>query len=132
MSSYHLSSEKKTINSSIPKWCDINKGKTMHWRNKMSTSQLLVCCYVNLKMEGCITFLPPWIVNEQLALDGITRLWQFILGTWELLELENWKPNKLWTLFLSRWSKENLTFSKVVTSFWVKLIPFWMGHIVGI
>jgi hypothetical protein len=28
-------------------------------------------------------------------------------------------------------SKENLAFSRVVTSFWVKLIPFWMDHTVG-
>jgi hypothetical protein len=41
------------------------------------------------------------------------------------------EPNKLRTLFLNRWWKENLIFSKVVTSFWVKLVPFWMGHTVG-
>jgi hypothetical protein len=56
-------------------------------------------------------------VSQQLALDGLTKLWQFIVGTWELLELENWEPNKLRALFLNRRSKENLKFFKVVTSF---------------
>jgi hypothetical protein len=38
-------------------------------------------------------------------------------NTWELLELEDWELNKLLTLFLHTWLKENPTSSKVVTSF---------------
>ncbi len=70
-------------------------------------------------------------VSQQLALDGLTKLWQFIIGTWEFLELENWEPNKFRALFLNKRSKENLTFFKVVTSFWVKLVPFWMDDTIG-
>jgi aromatic ring hydroxylase len=54
------------------------------------------------------------------------------MGTLELLELEDWKPNKLQALFLCRQSKQNLASSRVVISFWVKLLPSWMGHTVGI
>jgi len=106
-------------------------GKIVHWKNKMPTSQLLVCCYVILKTKGRFTFLPPQVVGQQLASNGFTRLWQLIACTWELLELEDWKPNKLWVLFLCKQSKQNLASPKVVTSFWVKLVPSWMGHIVG-
>jgi hypothetical protein len=39
------------------------------------------------------------------------------MGTWELLELEDWEPNKLQALFSHKRSNENLASSKVVTSF---------------
>jgi hypothetical protein len=58
--------------------------KTMCWRNNLLASQLFVCGCVILNTEGHLTFLPP-----QLALDGLTRLWQLIACTWELLELED-------------------------------------------
>jgi hypothetical protein len=48
-----------------------------------------------------------------------------------MFEVKDWKPNKLQALFLRRQSKESLAFSKVVTSFWVKLVSSWMGHKVG-
>jgi hypothetical protein len=67
----------------------------MHWISKMLASQLLVCCYVNLKMEGHFTFLPPRIVGQQLASNNLTRLWQLTTCKWELLELKDWEPNKL-------------------------------------
>jgi hypothetical protein len=60
----------------------------MHWRNKMPTSQLLVCYYVNLKMEGHLTFLLTQVLGQQLALDDFIRLWQLTINTWELLELK--------------------------------------------
>jgi hypothetical protein len=75
----------------------------MHLKNKMLTSQLLMCC-VNLKIEGCFTFLPPQVIGQQLALEGLTRLGQLILvGTWELLEQKDWEPHKFQVLFLWRW-----------------------------
>jgi hypothetical protein len=83
----------------------------------MSASQLLVCCYVNLKTKCCFTTLPPQVVGQQLASNGLTRLWQLIEGIWELIELEYWKPNKFQTLFLRKRLRENSTSSKVVTSF---------------
>jgi len=59
------------------------------------------------------------------------KLGQLItLGTWELFDQKYWEPNKLWALFLWRSLKGNLT-SRVVNSFWVNLVPFWMGHTVG-
>ncbi len=119
------------INSSNPCGATSTMRTIMHWKNKTPTSQLLVCCGVILKMKGCLIFLPPWVVSQPLALNSFTRLWQLITSTWELLELEDWKPNKLWVLFLCRWSKENPASSKDVTSFWVKLVPSWMGHIIG-
>jgi hypothetical protein len=51
--------------------------------------------------------------------------------TWELFEQEDWEPNKLQALLLQRQSKEILAFFRVVDSFCIKLIPFWMGHTVG-
>jgi len=48
-----------------------------------------------------------------------------------LLELKDEKSNKLQTLYLHRESKENHASSKVLTSFWVKLILSWMGHMIG-
>jgi hypothetical protein len=85
-----------TINSSIPRWRDINRGKTVHWVRKMSTSQLLVCCYVILKMEGRLIFLPPWVVGQQLGLANRTMLWIIIANTCKLLGLDNWELIKLW------------------------------------
>jgi hypothetical protein len=70
-------------------------GKIVHGISKMLTSQLLVCCYVNLKTKGCPTFLPPRIVGQQLASDNFSKLWQFTTRTWELLKLKDWEPNKL-------------------------------------
>ncbi len=58
----------------------------------MLASQFLVCCCVYLKMESHLIFLPLRIVGQQLALDGFTRLWQLIRGTWELLELKDCEP----------------------------------------
>jgi len=55
---------KNIANLSVPKWQNINRGKIVHCWNKMPTSQLLVCCCVNLKMKGCFTFLPPWVVRQ--------------------------------------------------------------------
>ncbi len=92
---------------------------------------MLVCCCVNLKIEGYFTFLPPQVVGQQLASDGLIRLWQLIEGIWELNELEYWKPNKLQTLFLHKRSKENPASFQIVTSFWIKLTPYGMGHRVG-
>jgi hypothetical protein len=40
-----------------------------------------------LKTKGHLTFLPPQVVGQQLASDGLTRLWQLTTSTWELLEL---------------------------------------------
>jgi hypothetical protein len=119
---------KNIVNSSIPKWGDINRGKTMHWVNKMPTSQLLVCCWVILKMKGHLTFLPPWIVGQQLTSVDHTMLWTLITSTCELLGLNNWETNKLQTQL---WSNDNLASSRIITSFWLKLIPSWMSHIVG-
>ncbi len=103
-------------------------GKTMHWVNKMSTYLLLVCWCVILKIEGCFTILPPGVVGQQLASVGHTMLWALITSTCEMLELDDWEPNKLWTWLRS---KKNPTSSRVVTSFWVKSIPSWMGHTIG-
>jgi len=90
----------------------------MHWRSKMLASQLLMCCCVILRTKGHLTFLPPQVVGQQLASKGLTRLGQFtIVGTWELLEHEDWEPNKLQELLLWRWSKENPTSSKIINSF---------------
>ncbi len=87
----------------------------MHWRSNLPASQLFICNCVILNMEGLFTFLPPRVVGQQLASDNLTRLWQLTRGTWELLELEDWKPNKLRTSFLHKWSKGNLVSSTVVT-----------------
>jgi hypothetical protein len=84
----------------------------------MLVFQLLVCCCVNLRTNGCLTFLPPQVVGQQLALEGLTALGQLTkTDTWELLEHEDWEPNKLRALLLRRWSKENPTFAKVINSF---------------
>jgi hypothetical protein len=80
---------KNIVNLSIPKWKDINRGKTMHWVDKMPASQLLVCCCVILKTKGCFTFLPPQVVGQQLTLVNRTMLWVLIVGTCEMLELNN-------------------------------------------
>jgi hypothetical protein len=70
-----------------------------------------------LKIESHFTFLPQ-VIGQQLASKGFTRLGQLIVAsTWELLEQENWEPNKLRALFLQRWSKENLASSQVDNSF---------------
>jgi hypothetical protein len=99
----------------------------------MPVFQLLVCCCVNLRTNGCFTFLPPQVIGQRLTLEGLTTLGQLTkIGTWELLEHEDWEPNKLWALLLRRRSKGNLTFAKVINSFWVKLVPSWMGHTIGI
>jgi hypothetical protein len=45
-----------------------------------------------------------------------------------LLEQKDWEPNKLGVLLLQRQLKENPTSFKVLNSFLVKLVPFWMGH----
>jgi hypothetical protein len=94
----------------------------------MLASQLLVCYCVILKTEGRITFLPPWIVGQQLASGSHTMLWALIEATCELLKLDNWEPNKL-----QAWpqSKGKPASSKVVTSFRIKTIPFWMNHTIG-
>jgi hypothetical protein len=98
----------------------------------MPTSQLLLCYCVNLKIEGHLTFLPPRVVGQQLTSKGFTRLVQLIVvSTWELLEQKRLEPNKLRMLFLCKWSKENPTSSRIVNSFWAKLIPSWMGHTIG-
>jgi len=99
--------------------------KIMHWVSKMPTSQLLVCWCIILKTKGYIAFLPPWVVGQQLASTGCTMLWTLIVSTCEMLEINNWEPNKLRTQL---WSKENHVSFRVVTSFWVKSIPSWMGH----
>jgi len=88
----------------------------------------LVWCCVILKTEGCLTFLPPQVVGQQLASSDRTMLWTLIQITNELLGLDNWEPNQLWTQL---WSKENHASFIVITSFWVKLVPSWMSHIVG-
>jgi hypothetical protein len=62
----------------------------------MQACQLLVCYYVILKMEGRFT-LPPWVVGQQLASIGHTMLRAFIAGTYEMLELDDWEPNKVQT-----------------------------------
>jgi hypothetical protein len=69
--------------------------KTMHWVSKMPTSQLLVWCYVILKMEGWFTFLPPWVVGQQLASTNCTMLWTLITCTCKMLELDDWEPKNL-------------------------------------
>jgi len=105
--------------------------KTVHWKSNLQASQLFVCYCVILNREDLFTFSPPRVIGQQLASNSLVGLWQLTKNTWELLELKDWKPNKLWALFLQKWSKENLTSYRVVTSFWVKLIPYWMGHKVG-
>jgi hypothetical protein len=40
----------------------------------MLASQLFMCCCVILNMEGRLTFLPPQVVGEQLALYDLARL----------------------------------------------------------
>jgi len=131
VTSYCLSSERIFVNSSILGWQKSTSRKTVHWKSNLSASQLFVCYCVILNIEDLLTFLPPQVVGQQLASNSLVGLWQLTSSTWELLELEDWKPNKLWALFLHKWSKENTTSSIVVTSFWVKLIPSWMGHKVG-
>jgi hypothetical protein len=42
----------------------------------MLVSQLLVCYCVILNTKGHLTFLPPRVVGQQLALIGLTRLLQ--------------------------------------------------------
>jgi hypothetical protein len=70
-------------------------------------------------MEGHFTFLPPQVIGQHFASEDVTTH-NMHMG---FLELKDWKPNKLQTLFLNKRLKENLASSKVVTSFWVKLIP---------
>jgi len=92
----------------------------MHWISKILACQLLVCYCVILEMKGHFTFLPPQIIGQQFISASRTMLWALIVGTCEMLELEDWEPNKLRTQL---WSKENFTSSKVVTSFWIKSVP---------
>ncbi len=117
------------VNSSIHRWKDINRWEIVHWVSKLLTSQLLVWCCVILKVEGHFTFLPPQVVGQQLASVGHTMLWTLIASTCKLLGLDDWEPNKLWTWLRS---KENPTSSRVITSFWVKSIPSWINHPIGI
>jgi hypothetical protein len=67
-------------------------GKTVHWVSKMPTSQLLVCYYVILKIEGCFTFLPPqscgpticigWLHNVvNIHSSDMQNVWTKQLGT---------------------------------------------------
>jgi hypothetical protein len=59
----------------------------MHLKSKMLTSQLLVYCCVNLRIENRLTFLPPQVVSQQLASESLTRLKQLTTAsTWELFE----------------------------------------------
>ncbi len=64
--------------------------KMVHLKSKMLASQLLVYFCVNLRIESCLTFLPPQVVGQQLASKSFTRLKEFtIASTWELLEQED-------------------------------------------
>ncbi len=103
-------------------------GKVVHWVSKMPTSQLLVWCCVILKTKSHLTFLPSQVVGQQFASVSYTMLWALITSTCEMLELNDWEPNKLQAQLL--FLKKNPT-SKVVFFFWVKLVPYLMGHIVG-
>jgi hypothetical protein len=93
-------------------------GKTMHLKSKMPASQLLMCCCIILKTKGHLTFLPPQVVGQQLASKILTKLGQLTtIGTWELLEHEDWELNKLQALLLWRWSKENHASFRIIISF---------------
>ncbi len=63
--------KKNIVNSSIPKWWDINNGENNSGEVKWQPPN---CCCVILKMKGCFTFLPPQVVDQQLASNGLTRL----------------------------------------------------------
>jgi hypothetical protein len=82
MTSYCLSLEKILYIHPYPCGGTSTTWKIVHWRNKMPTSQLLVCYCAILKMKGRFTFLPPQIVGQQLASNGLTRLWQLTISTW--------------------------------------------------
>jgi hypothetical protein len=90
--------KKNIVNLSIPECETSTTRKTMHSKSNLPTSQLFVCYYVILNTKGRFTFLPPWVVGQQLASDGFIKLWQLTTSTWELFELEDWKPNKLLNL----------------------------------
>jgi hypothetical protein len=85
-------------------------------KNNFLASQLLVCCCVKLSLEGHFTFLPPRVMGQQATSTDLTRFCQQTISTWQLLTIEGSPPNKLQALFLRKWSKKNLAFSKHVTS----------------
>jgi hypothetical protein len=91
-----------------------------NWHIVGPTSQLLVCCVI-LKIEGCVTFIPPHVVGQQLTLVGCTMLWTLIKMTCELLGLDDWELNKLRTRL---WLEENPISFKISTFFWNKLVSF--------
>jgi hypothetical protein len=63
--------------------------------NGLPTSQLLVCCCVNLKIEGLFTFFPQQDVGQFLAFVGLITSGLQVEGTWKLLEVEGSPLNKL-------------------------------------
>jgi hypothetical protein len=63
------------VDSSIPKSWTYTRGRTIAWRNNLPTSQLLMCCCVNLNIESLFTLLPQWNVGQLLAFAGLTTFY---------------------------------------------------------
>jgi hypothetical protein len=57
------------VNSSIPRWGDINMGEIVHWVSKMLTSQLLVCCCVILKTKRSFHFYATTNCGLTICID---------------------------------------------------------------
>jgi hypothetical protein len=73
-----------------------------------------MCYNVNLRTNGCLTFLPPQIVGQQLASEGLTTLGQLITtSTWELLKHEGWEPKKFERCFYKGGQRKTLLLQKL-------------------
>jgi hypothetical protein len=70
------------------------RGKPKEGINKLSASQLLVCC-VNLNIESLLTFFPQRDVDQLLTYVGLITYGLHIEGTWKLLKKERSPLNKL-------------------------------------
>jgi hypothetical protein len=63
--------------------------------NNLSTSQLLVCCYVNLNLKNLFTFLQQQDIGQLLAFASLIRFYVQTKGTWQLLVVEDSPLNRL-------------------------------------
>ncbi len=95
------------VNLPIPKWRDIDSEEQCTRKIRCQPPNCWCVVVLFWRWKVISPSCHHWVIGQQLALDGLTRLWQLTIDTWELLELKDWKLNKLYMLFLHKWSKQN-------------------------
>jgi len=118
---------KNIVNSFIPRWGGINNEKNNalgKYDANLPIVGVLMYYFEDKRLSHLLTTMScrPTACIDRLhnAMNTHSKhMWNACVN--------NWEPNKLRTQL---WSKENHVSFRVVTSFWVKSIPFWMGHLV--